>query len=82
MKESNAYTKGRKQKRISNKACTQRITGPERNKYDKSHNKGLENQQKFNEYKKVKRRIQKNIGRKRNHSNALKKLAARKRNRS
>jgi hypothetical protein len=36
----------------------------------------------FNEYKKVKRRIQKNIGRKRNHSNALKKLAARKRNRS
>jgi hypothetical protein len=63
--------KRHKEKRISRKTCTHRITGPEINKYDNSLNQGLENREAFKEYKKFQRRIQKMIGRKRNHSNVL-----------
>jgi hypothetical protein len=49
-------------------------------KEDNSLNQGLDNRQAFKEYKKVQRRIQKLIRRKRNHSNVLTKQATRKRN--
>jgi len=82
MKESNANTKDTKQKRISNKTCTHRITRTDKNKYDNSLNQGLENRQAFKEYKKLQRIIQKLIRRKRNHSNVLTKQTTRNINQS